>query len=128
MRLILVYLTEGKSFAGTSVIIKVGGGFTLNKNAVYKRIRNSADWLERLCVHLLRQGGTPMATGEGCVPDRWQRGGIWGSEENIQHAALLPSSRGHFVSDCTCGFFAQCAFGTPSCKKSRSMGMLYSSS
>jgi hypothetical protein len=57
LRLILVYLTEGKSFAGTSAIIKVGGGFTLNKNAVYKRIRNSADWLERLCVHLLRQGG-----------------------------------------------------------------------
>jgi hypothetical protein len=60
LRLILVYLTEGKSFAGTSAIINLGGGFTLNKNAVYKRIQNSADWLEWLCVHLLRQGGEPL--------------------------------------------------------------------
>jgi hypothetical protein len=34
LRLIVLYLTEGKSFAGTSAIIKVGGEFTLNKNAV----------------------------------------------------------------------------------------------
>ncbi|MDR1903643.1 MAG: hypothetical protein LBQ88_15360, partial [Treponema sp.] len=47
--------------------------------------------------------------------------------KNLQ-AQQAASSRGHFVSDCTCGFFAQCAFGTPSYKKSRSIGMLYSSS
>jgi hypothetical protein len=57
LRLILVYLTEGKSFAGTSAVINMGGGGALNKNAAYSRIRNSAEWLEWLCVNLLRQGG-----------------------------------------------------------------------
>jgi hypothetical protein len=35
LRLILLYLTEGKSFAGTSAIFRLGGVLTLNKNAVY---------------------------------------------------------------------------------------------
>jgi hypothetical protein len=43
LRLIVLYLTEGKSFAGTSAIINLGGAVTLNKNATYKRIRFPKD-------------------------------------------------------------------------------------
>jgi hypothetical protein len=57
LRLILLYLTEGKSFAGTSAITLLAGGATLNKMAVYKRIRNSAAWLQWLCENICRQAG-----------------------------------------------------------------------
>jgi hypothetical protein len=49
--------TEGRSFAGTSAIIGLGGAVRLNKNATYKRIRNSGEWLQRLCVNLFRREG-----------------------------------------------------------------------
>ena len=57
LRLILLYLTEGKSFAGTSAITLLSGDAALNKMAVYKRFRNSADWLQWLCEHICRQAG-----------------------------------------------------------------------
>ena len=57
LRLILLYLTEGKSFAGTSAITLLSGEATLNKMAVYKRFRNSADWLQWLCEHICRRAG-----------------------------------------------------------------------
>jgi hypothetical protein len=46
LRLILLYLTEGASFAGTSAIVQLIGQWYLNKNATYKRIGNSAEWLQ----------------------------------------------------------------------------------
>jgi hypothetical protein len=61
LRLILLYLTEGKSFAGTSAITLLSGEATLNKMAVYKRIRNSADWLQWLCENIYRQAGLTAA-------------------------------------------------------------------
>jgi hypothetical protein len=57
LRLIVLYLTEGKSIAGTSAIIQLSGEVTINKNATYKRIQNSAQWLEWLCTNLVRQEG-----------------------------------------------------------------------
>jgi hypothetical protein len=57
LRLILLYLTEGKSFAGTSAILRLGGEYTLNKVAVWKRVRNSRDWLKWLCENIFRQNG-----------------------------------------------------------------------
>jgi hypothetical protein len=57
LRLILLYMTEGKSFAGTSAITLLSGEATLNKMAVYKRIRNSADWLQWLCENICRKTG-----------------------------------------------------------------------
>jgi len=36
LRLILLYLTEGRSFAGTSAITQLSGEAALNKMAVYK--------------------------------------------------------------------------------------------
>ena len=57
LRLILLYLTEGKSFAGTSAITQLSGEAALNKMAVYKRFRNSAAWLQWLCEHIYRRAG-----------------------------------------------------------------------
>ncbi|MDR3161281.1 MAG: hypothetical protein LBU28_06670 [Spirochaetaceae bacterium] len=57
LRLIVLYLTEGVSFAGTSAIVRLAGHCHLNKVAVYKRIRNSAEWLQWLAVQLCRQAG-----------------------------------------------------------------------
>jgi hypothetical protein len=57
LRLILLYLTEGRSFAGTSAIIKLGGEADISKVAVFKRMRNSAAWLQWLCENMYRQTG-----------------------------------------------------------------------
>ena len=61
LRLILLYLTEGKSFAGTSAIIKLLGEAELGKTAVCKRIQNSADWLQWLCENTCRRAGLIVA-------------------------------------------------------------------
>jgi hypothetical protein len=57
LRLVLLYQTEGKSFAGTSAITLLSGEAALNKMAVYKRIRNSGGWLQWLCEHICRKAG-----------------------------------------------------------------------
>jgi hypothetical protein len=41
LRLILLYLTEGVSFAGTSELGKLSAAFSLTKKAVRPRIKNS---------------------------------------------------------------------------------------
>jgi hypothetical protein len=43
LRLILIYLTEGKSFAGTSAIMQLMGESPLTKKAVHKRMVNSKE-------------------------------------------------------------------------------------
>jgi len=57
LRLILLYLTEGKSFAGTSAIGKLTGEAAMSKVAVFKRIKHSAAWLQWLCENIYREGG-----------------------------------------------------------------------
>ena len=57
LRLILLYLTEGRSFAGTSAISKLSGETSMSKVAVFKRMRNSADWLQWLCENIYRSRG-----------------------------------------------------------------------
>ncbi|GHV34857.1 IS4 family transposase [Spirochaetia bacterium] len=57
LRLIFLYLTEGKSFAVTAAITQIAGEWKLNKMAVWKRIRNSAAWLEWLCKNICRKAG-----------------------------------------------------------------------
>jgi hypothetical protein len=57
LKLILLYLTEGKSFAGTSALLRMGGDIELNKIGVYKRIRSSAEWLKWLCENFYRNNG-----------------------------------------------------------------------
>jgi len=52
LRMILLYLTEGRSFAGTCALLELSGEAKLSKVAVFKRMRNSADWLQWLCEHI----------------------------------------------------------------------------
>jgi hypothetical protein len=53
----LLYLSEGKSFAGTSTLVQLGDDCWLSKTAVYKRIRNSGEWLRWLCENFYRHAG-----------------------------------------------------------------------
>ena len=55
--IILLYMTEGKSFRGTSALIRLSGEAELSDVAVLKRIRNSASWLQWLCENICRQAG-----------------------------------------------------------------------
>jgi hypothetical protein len=41
----------------------------------------------------------------------WTMAVITRTVKTVKNGKRRPRSRGHFVSDCTCGFFAQCAFG-----------------
>lgn len=61
LRLILLYLTEGKSFAGTSAIARLSGEAEMSKVAVFKRMRNSAAWLQWMCENIYRQAGITTA-------------------------------------------------------------------
>ena len=57
LRMILLYLTEGKSFRGTSALMQLGGEGRISDVAVLKRMRNSASWLQWLCENICRQAG-----------------------------------------------------------------------
>jgi hypothetical protein len=57
LKLILLYLTEGKSFAGTSAIVALSGEAVMSKVAIFKRMRASAAWLQWLCENICRNGG-----------------------------------------------------------------------
>ena len=57
LHLILLYLTEGKSFAGTSALIQLSGNASLNKMAVYNRMQKCGDWLKWICQHIYRKAG-----------------------------------------------------------------------
>ena len=57
LRLILLYLTEGKSFAGTSALIQLSGDAHLSKMAVFTRMQKCAEWLKWLCQHIYRNAG-----------------------------------------------------------------------
>jgi hypothetical protein len=68
LRLILRYLTKGAFFAGALAVIRLAGQCHLNKNATYKRIGNSAEWLQWLVVNLWRAaGGKPTWLGDKAV-------------------------------------------------------------
>jgi hypothetical protein len=56
-RIILLYLTESVSFAGTCAIGKVSAAFSLTKKAVWSRIKNSAEWPRWLCEGIYRDRG-----------------------------------------------------------------------
>jgi len=57
LRLILLYLTEGKSLAGTSALMKLSDEAGLSKVAVFKRLQKSAAWLQWLCENIYRRAG-----------------------------------------------------------------------
>jgi hypothetical protein len=57
LRLILLYLTEGKSFRGTSALMRLAGEAEISDVAALKRVRNSAAWLQWLCENICRRAG-----------------------------------------------------------------------
>jgi hypothetical protein len=57
LRIILLYLTEGVSFAGTRASGKMSAAFSLTKKALWSRVRNSAEWLRWLCEGIYRDRG-----------------------------------------------------------------------
>ena len=63
LRLILLYLTDGKSFAGTSAITTLTTA-AISKVAVYKRVQHSANWLQWMCENICRQSGLIVAKPE----------------------------------------------------------------
>jgi hypothetical protein len=59
LKLNFLYLTTGKSFGNTAVLLQLGNEYHLNKIAVYNRIGNSEEWLRWLCEHICRQARMP---------------------------------------------------------------------
>ena len=57
LRLILLYMTEGVSFAGTVALAQLSEIAEISKVALFKRLRNSKSWLQWLCQNIYRQSG-----------------------------------------------------------------------
>ena len=57
LRMILLYLTGGKSFAGTSALLQLSGDASLNKMAVFNRLQKCGNWLKWMCQNIYRQAG-----------------------------------------------------------------------
>jgi len=57
LRLILLYMTEGVSFAGTVALARLAEITEISKVALFKRLRNSKAWLQWLCQSIYRQAG-----------------------------------------------------------------------
>jgi hypothetical protein len=57
LRMILLYLTEGRSFGGTSALLNLSTEVEMSKVAVFKRMRGSAAWLRWLCENIYRGAG-----------------------------------------------------------------------
>lgn len=53
----LLYLTDGGSFGATSEVMRLTAGISMNKNAVYKRIKKSWPWLRYLAEQICRMRG-----------------------------------------------------------------------
>jgi hypothetical protein len=53
LRLVFLYLTEGKSFSGTAALLELGDLSSISKKAVFTRFQKCGEWLrwlyERLC-------------------------------------------------------------------------------
>jgi hypothetical protein len=54
LRLVFIYLSEGKSLSGTAAWLELGGICSISKKAVYTRFQKSGEWLRWLCEHLYR--------------------------------------------------------------------------
>jgi hypothetical protein len=61
LRLVFLYLAEGKFFSGTVALLKLGG-IRISKKAVFTRFQGCGEWQRWLCEHLYRNN---EAVGEG---------------------------------------------------------------
>jgi hypothetical protein len=68
LRLVFLYLTEGKSFSGTAALLEHGGICSISKKAVFTRFQKCGEWLRWLCKRLCRNNKameeTPAWLGE----------------------------------------------------------------
>jgi hypothetical protein len=56
-RLVLLYVTEGGSFAGTKALLEMSGEEAPTKWAISKRIGRGAEWLKWLCENICLKAG-----------------------------------------------------------------------
>jgi hypothetical protein len=54
LRLVFIYLTDGKSFSGTAVLLKLTGICSITKKAVFTRFQKCGEWLRWLCESIYR--------------------------------------------------------------------------
>jgi hypothetical protein len=54
LRLVFIYLTEGKSFSGTAALLELIGMCSISKKAVFTRFQKCAEWLRWLCGNIYR--------------------------------------------------------------------------
>jgi hypothetical protein len=54
LRLVFLYLTEGKSFSGTAVLLQLAGICSISKKAVFARFQKCGEWLRWLCATIYR--------------------------------------------------------------------------
>jgi hypothetical protein len=55
LRLIFLYLTEGKSFSGTAALLQLAGNCSISKKAVFTRfLQKCGEWLRWLCETIYR--------------------------------------------------------------------------
>jgi hypothetical protein len=58
LRLVFLYLTEGKSFSGTAALLQLAGICSISKKAVFTRFQRCGEWLQWLCERIYRNNKT----------------------------------------------------------------------
>jgi hypothetical protein len=54
LRLVFLYLTEGKSLSGTAAWLELSGICAISKKAVFTRFQKCGEWLGWLCERIYR--------------------------------------------------------------------------
>jgi IS4 transposase len=97
LRTLLLHIAHGFSLRETATQAKLAQLANVSDVALLKRLRNSADWLRRLCVDLLRENGIALATHASRRRLRIVDGAIvkepgkTGSQWRILYSLLLPA-------------------------------------
>src|ERR1700757_4370259 len=60
LRILLLHVANGLSLRETVVHAKLANLADVSDVALLKRLRNSEEWLRRLCVALLKEGGVAL--------------------------------------------------------------------
>jgi|SRR5208282_345990 len=97
LRTLLLHIANGFSLRETAVQAKLADLANVSDVALLKRLRNSEEWLRRLCVDLLRENGITLATQASAKRLRIVDGtivkepGKTGSQWRILYSLQLPS-------------------------------------
>lgn len=97
LRTLLLHIANGFSLRETAVQAKLADLANVSDVALLKRLRNSEEWLRRLCVDLLRENGIALATPASTKRLRIVDGtivkepGKTGSQWRILYSLQLPS-------------------------------------